>query len=164
MANAWRTSGNQLMVKRQKQDVKYMYISRTFKPLHTGLMVATVNLWGSHTFHVLHKCMYVYIIIIIIIIIVVVVIITIIIIIMLLTLISSSYVTDLSLLVLLLLNQRLSPPLRLQFSDCSTFCITCEEPSIVAFVVTLWKDFLVGLTNFSLNLLLLLQWLQLLLV
>jgi hypothetical protein len=29
----------------------------TFKPLHTGLMVATFNLWSSHTFHVLHKYM-----------------------------------------------------------------------------------------------------------
>jgi hypothetical protein len=32
-----------------------------------------------------------------------------------------------------LLNQRWSPPLRLQVSDCSTFRIMCDVPSIAAF-------------------------------
>jgi hypothetical protein len=41
-----------------------------------------------------------------------------------------SFVTGLLFLVLLL-NQRLSPPLRLQLSDCSTVCIMCDIPSIV---------------------------------
>jgi len=77
---------------------------------------------------------------------------------------SSSFVTDLSLLVLLLLNQQLSSPLRLQVSDCSTFHTMCEERGIAVFVVTLRNDFLVWLPNFSLNLFLLLWWLQLLLV
>ena len=71
---------------------------------------------------------------------------------MLLLMLMSSFVADLSLLVLLLLNQQLYPLPRFQGSDCSTFCIMCEEPSIVVFVVTLWNDFLVWLPNFSLNL------------
>ena len=33
----------------------------------------------------------------------------------------------------LLLNQRLSPPLRLQASHCSTFRIMCDDPSIAVF-------------------------------
>lgn len=44
---------------------------------------------------------------------------------------SSSNVTDLSLLVLLLPNHRWSPLLRLQFSDCSNFCIMYGVPSTV---------------------------------
>jgi hypothetical protein len=28
------------------------------------------------------------------------------------------------------LNQRWSPPLRLQLSDCSIFCIMCDVPSV----------------------------------
>jgi hypothetical protein len=109
--------------------------------------------------------MYLYIIIIIIIIVVVVVVVVVVIIIIIIMLMmmlmssSSSFVTDLSLLVPLLLNQQLYPLLRLQVSDCSTFRIMYEEPSIVVFVVTLWNDFLVWLPNFSLNLSLLLQWL-----
>ena len=43
-----------------------------------------------------------------------------------------SLVTDLFFLVLLL-NQRWSPPLRLQASHCSTFRIMCDVPSIAVF-------------------------------
>ena len=43
-----------------------------------------------------------------------------------------SLVTGLFCLVLLL-NQRLSPPLRLQVSHCSTFRIMCDVPSIAVF-------------------------------
>jgi hypothetical protein len=43
-----------------------------------------------------------------------------------------SLVTSLFFLVLLL-NQRRSPPLRLQASHCSTFRITCDVPSIAVF-------------------------------
>ena len=45
---------------------------------------------------------------------------------------SSSFVTGLFFLVLLL-NQRWSPPLRLQASHCSTFRIMCDVPSIAVF-------------------------------
>ena len=43
-----------------------------------------------------------------------------------------SLVTGLFFLVLLL-NQRWSPPLRLQASHCRTFCIMCDVPSIAVF-------------------------------
>jgi len=43
-----------------------------------------------------------------------------------------SLVTGLLLLVLLL-NQRWTPPLRLQVSDCNTFPIMCDVPSIAVF-------------------------------
>ena len=46
---------------------------------------------------------------------------------------SSSLVTGLFFLVLLL-NQRWSPPLRLQASHCSTFLIMCDVPSIAVFI------------------------------
>jgi len=57
----------------------------------------------------------------------------IIIIIIIIVLSSLSLVTSLFFLLLLLLNQRRSPALRLQVSDCSTFCIMCDVPSIAVF-------------------------------
>jgi hypothetical protein len=51
---------------------------------------------------------------------------------LLLLLLTSSLVTGLSFLVLLL-NQRWSPPLTLQASHCSTFRIMCDVPSIAVF-------------------------------
>jgi hypothetical protein len=51
---------------------------------------------------------------------------------LLLLLLSSSLVTGPFFLVLLL-NQRWSPPLRLQASHCSTFRIMCHVPSIAVF-------------------------------
>jgi hypothetical protein len=51
---------------------------------------------------------------------------------LLLLLFSSSLVTGLFFLVLLL-NQRCSPPLGLQASHCSTFRIMCDVPSIAVF-------------------------------
>ena len=53
----------------------------------------------------------------------------IIIIIIIITVILSSLVTGLFFLVLLL-SQRWSPPLRLQASHCSTFCVMCDVPMI----------------------------------
>jgi len=58
----------------------------------------------------------------------------------------------------ILLNQQWSPPLRLQASHCSTFHIMCDVPSTAVFVLNLLNVFLVCLTNFSLNLLLLFRW------
>ena len=46
--------------------------------------------------------------------------------------VSSSLVTGVFFLVLLL-NQRLSPPLRLQVSHCSTFRIVCVVPGVAVF-------------------------------
>ena len=74
-----------------------------------------------------------------------------------------SLVTGLFCLVLLL-NQRWSPTLRLQASHCSTFRIMCDVPSIAVFVVNLSNVFMVQFPNFSLIFSLLFQWLQLLLV
>ena len=51
-----------------------------------------------------------------------------------------SVVTGLFFLVLLL-NQRWSPPLRLQTSRCSTFCITCDVSSIAVFCSETIKRF-----------------------
>jgi hypothetical protein len=53
---------------------------------------------------------------------------------LLLSLLTSSLVTGLFFLVLLL-NQRWSPPLRLQASHCSTFRIMCDVPSIAVFCI-----------------------------
>ena len=64
----------------------------------------------------------------------------------------------------LLLNQGWSPPLRLQVSDSITYRIVSCTQSSLSFVVNLFNVFLVWLPNFSLNLLLLFLWLQLLLV
>ena len=44
---------------------------------------------------------------------------------------------------ILFLNQWWSPPLRLEASHCSTFCIMCDVPSIAVFVVNLLSVFLV---------------------
>jgi hypothetical protein len=55
---------------------------------------------------------------------------------LLLLLLSSSLVTGLSFLVLLL-NQRWSPLLRLQASHCSTFRIMCDVPSILLLLLLL---------------------------
>ena len=60
----------------------------------------------------------------------------------------------------LLLNQRWSPPLRLQASHCSTFRIMCDVPSIAVFCSESIECF----QNFSLSFSLLFQWPQLLLV
>jgi len=74
-----------------------------------------------------------------------------------------SLVTGLFFLVLLL-NQRWSPPLRLQVSHCSTFRIMCDVPSMAVFYGESIECFLVRLPDFSLGFSLLFQWLQLLLV
>ena len=59
-----------------------------------------------------------------------------------------SLVTGLFFLILLL-NQRVSPPLRLEASHCSTFRIMCDVTSIAVFVVNLSNVFLVQLPNFD---------------
>ena len=74
-----------------------------------------------------------------------------------------SLVTGLFFLVLLL-NQRWSPLIRLQASHCSTFRITCDVPSIAVFCSESIECFLVQFPNFFLSFSLLFQWLQLLLV
>ena len=61
----------------------------------------------------------------------------------------------------LLLHQRWSPPLSLQVSHYNTFRTMCDVPSIAVFVLNLLHVFQVWLPNFSLNLLLLSQWLYL---
>ena len=80
-----------------------------------------------------------------------------------LLLLLSSLITGLFFPVLLL-NQWWSPPLRLQASHCSTLRITCHVPSIAVFCSESIECFLVWIPNFSLNPLLIFQWLQLLLV
>ena len=65
---------------------------------------------------------------------------------------------------LLLLNQRCSPPLRLQASHCSTFRIMCDVPSIAVFCIESIECFPGTASKCFLKLLLLSQWLQLLLV
>ena len=52
-----------------------------------------------------------------------------------------SLVTGLFFLVLLLLNQWRSPPLRFQASDFSTFCIVCDVPGICVFCSASIKSF-----------------------
>ena len=52
----------------------------------------------------------------------------------------------------LLLNQRSFPPLRLHISDCSTFCIVCDVPSVPVFCSDQLNVFLVWLQNFSFTL------------
>ena len=64
----------------------------------------------------------------------------------------------------LLLNQRLTPPLRLQASHCSTFRIMCDVPSIAVFCSESIECFPGTVSKFFLSFLLLFQWLQLLLV
>ena len=51
--------------------------------------------------------------------------------------ITLSPITSLFSLVLLL-NQRRSPPLRLRVADCSTFLTTCGAPSLAAFCSVYW--------------------------
>ena len=63
-----------------------------------------------------------------------------------------SLVTDLFFLVLLL-NQRWSPPLRLQVSHCSTFRIMCDLPSIAVFCSESIECFPGTASKFSLKLL-----------
>jgi len=53
----------------------------------------------------------------------------------------------------LLLNQRWSPPLRLQASHCSTFCIMCDAPSIAVFYSESIECFLGTVSKFFLKLL-----------
>ena len=65
---------------------------------------------------------------------------------------SSSLVTGLFCLVLLL-NQRWSPPLRLQASRCSTFHIMCDVPSIAVFCSESIECFLGTASKFFLKLL-----------
>jgi hypothetical protein len=60
-----------------------------------------------------------------------------------------------------LLNQRQSPPLTLPVSHCNTFRFICDVPSTAVFCAES-TDLPVRLRNSSLNLLLPLQWLQLL--
>jgi len=50
-------------------------------------------------------------------------------------------------LVILLLNQKSTPPLRLQFSGCSTFFCMCYIPSTAVFLENLLKVFLVFLPD-----------------
>ena len=52
---------------------------------------------------------------------------------------------------LILLNQRRSPPLRLQVSDRNTVRIMCDVPFISPIAGNLLNVFLVWLPNFSLN-------------
>ena len=63
-----------------------------------------------------------------------------------------------------LLNQRWSPPLKVQYSDCNTSRITCDFPSTVVFVQNILNFLQMWLSNFSLNFLSLFRWLRLLLV
>ena len=56
-------------------------------------------------------------------------------IIIIIIIISLPFVTGLFSLVLLFLNQRRSPPLRLQVSDCSTHRIMCDVPWLAAFCI-----------------------------
>jgi hypothetical protein len=50
-------------------------------------------------------------------------------------------------LVLILLNQWCTPPLRLQVSDCSTFLITCDVPNTAVFVEDLLNALLTLFTD-----------------
>jgi hypothetical protein len=93
--------------------------------------------------------------------IIIIIIIIIIIMLLLLLLSSSSLVTGLSFLALLV-NQRLSPPIRLQVSDCSIFRIMCDVPSIVVFCSESIEYFHGMTSTFFLNFLLLFRCLQLL--